>query len=78
MSPTIASAAGRPVLVTGGACGSRIIMGTLLTTLNRLKFGLDIAHAVDAERLDAQASPPTASGIGRSRSSPRDRHYRER
>jgi hypothetical protein len=53
-------------------------MGTLLTTLNRLKFGLDIAHAVDAERLDAQASPPTASGIGRSRSSPRDRHYRER
>ena len=57
MSPTIATAAGRPVLVTGGAGGSRIIMGTLLTTLNRLEFGLDIAHAVDAERIDAQVSP---------------------
>lgn len=57
MSPTIATAAGRPVLVTGGAGGSRIIMGTLFTTLNRLEFGLGVARAVDAERLDAQASP---------------------
>jgi gamma-glutamyltranspeptidase/glutathione hydrolase len=54
MSPTIATREGRPILVTGGAGGSRIIMGVLLTALNRLEFGLDIAHAVDAERLDAQ------------------------
>ena len=58
MSPTIVDR--RPdgrSLVTGGAGGSRIIMGALLTTLNRLEFSLDVAQAVDAERLDAQASP---------------------
>jgi gamma-glutamyltranspeptidase / glutathione hydrolase len=57
MSPTIATQNGRPIDVTGGAGGSRIIMGTLFSLLNRIEFGLDLAHAVDAERIDAQQAP---------------------
>jgi len=57
MSPTIAVSNGRPLIVTGGAGGSRIIMGALLAVLNRIEYGLDLGHAVDAERLDAQAAP---------------------
>ncbi len=57
MSPTIATENGRPIDVTGGAGGSRIIMGTLFSLLNRIEYGLDLAHAVDAERLDAQQAP---------------------
>ena len=29
-------------------------MGVVETVLNKLAFGLDLAHAVDAERIDAQ------------------------
>ena len=54
MSPTIVTRGGVPILVTGGAGGSRIIMGVVQTVLNRLDFGLDLAYAVDAERFDAQ------------------------
>jgi gamma-glutamyltranspeptidase/glutathione hydrolase len=57
MSPTIATEAGRPIVVTGGAGGSRIVMGALFTTLDRIEYGLDLAHSVDAERLDAQNAP---------------------
>jgi gamma-glutamyltranspeptidase / glutathione hydrolase len=57
MSPTIVVEDGRPVVVTGGAGGSRIIMGVLFTVLNRVEYGLDLPRAVDAERLDAQAAP---------------------
>jgi len=57
MSPTIAVSNGRPLVVTGGAGGSRIIMGAMLAVLNRIEFGLDLARAVDAERVDAQAAP---------------------
>jgi gamma-glutamyltranspeptidase / glutathione hydrolase len=32
-------------------------MGVTLSVINRLDFGLDIAHAVDAERIDAQQEP---------------------
>ncbi len=54
MSPSIVvGPSGRPVLVTGGAGGSRIIMGTLLSILNRIDYGLTVADAVDAERIDA-------------------------
>jgi gamma-glutamyltranspeptidase/glutathione hydrolase len=60
MSPTIATEAGRPIVVTGGAGGSRIIMGSLFTVLNRLEYGLDLAHSVDAERVDAQNAPEKA------------------
>ena len=57
MSPTIATEGGRPISATGGAGGSRIIMGTLFSLLNRIEYGLDLAHAVDAERIDAQQAP---------------------
>jgi gamma-glutamyltranspeptidase/glutathione hydrolase len=52
MSPTIVERDSRPVLVTGGAGGARIIEGTLLSIVNVLDNGMDLAHAVDAERLD--------------------------
>jgi gamma-glutamyltranspeptidase/glutathione hydrolase len=57
MSPIIATQGGTPIAVTGGAGGSRIVMGAFFTVLDRLEFGLDLAHAVDAERLDAQSAP---------------------
>ncbi len=57
MSPTIAVSNDRPLVVTGGAGGSRIIMGAMFAVLNRIEYGLDLAHAVDAERLDAQEAP---------------------
>jgi gamma-glutamyltranspeptidase/glutathione hydrolase len=56
MSPTIVAQAGEPVLATGGAGGSRIIMGALATILDTIDFGQDLPHAVDAERLDDQGS----------------------
>jgi gamma-glutamyltranspeptidase/glutathione hydrolase len=56
MSPTIVAQGGVPVLATGGAGGSRIIMGALETILDTIDFGQDLPHAVDAERLDDQGS----------------------
>ncbi|MDX6655744.1 MAG: gamma-glutamyltranspeptidase / glutathione hydrolase [Solirubrobacteraceae bacterium] len=56
MSPTIVAQAGVPVLATGGAGGSRIVMGALETILDTVDFGQDLPHAVDAERLDDQGS----------------------
>jgi gamma-glutamyltranspeptidase / glutathione hydrolase len=52
MSPTIVVARGRPVLVAGGAGGARIIMGVLTAVVDVVDYGADIAHAVDAERVD--------------------------
>jgi gamma-glutamyltranspeptidase / glutathione hydrolase len=52
MSPEMVVQGGQPVLVTGGAGGARIIMGVLLQVVNTVDFGLDLAHAVDAERFD--------------------------
>jgi gamma-glutamyltranspeptidase / glutathione hydrolase len=57
MSPTIVTQNGRPIDVTGGAGGSLIVMGTFFSVLNRVEYGLDLAHAVDAERIDAQQEP---------------------
>jgi gamma-glutamyltranspeptidase / glutathione hydrolase len=54
MSPTIVERDGRPILVTGAAGGARIIEGTLLSIVDVLDNGMDLAHAVDAERLDDQ------------------------
>ena len=54
MSPTIVVRDGRPALVAGAAGGARIIMGTLLQIVGTVDFGLDLAQAVDAERLDNQ------------------------
>lgn len=52
MAPVIVVEHKRPVLVGGGAGGARIIMGVLLGIVDAVDFGLDLAHAVDAERLD--------------------------
>ena len=53
MNPLIVTQAGRPLAVTGGAGGSRIIMGAFFAAFDRVEFGLPLAQAVDAERLDA-------------------------
>lgn len=56
MSPVIVARQGKPVLVVGGAGGPCIIMGVLQTIVNTIDFGLDVASAVDAERIDARCS----------------------
>ena len=43
---------GQPVAVLGGAGGPRIPMGVIMTGQNVMDFGLDLAHAIDAERLN--------------------------
>lgn len=43
---------GDPVAVLGGAGGPRIPMGVIMTAQNVMDFGLDLAHAIDAERLN--------------------------
>lgn len=48
----IITRAGRPVAVLGGAGGPRIPMGVIMTGQNVMDFGLDLAHAIDAERLN--------------------------
>ncbi|HEV2755012.1 MAG TPA: gamma-glutamyltransferase [Actinomycetota bacterium] len=48
----IITKAGRPVAVLGGAGGPRIPMGVIMTGQNVMDFGLDLAHAIDAERLN--------------------------
>ena len=65
MSPTIVVRDGEPVLVVGGSGGSQIIMGTLHAVVNTVDYGLDPAHAVDAERLDAQFPPELILEDGR-------------
>lgn len=51
----IVSRGGRPVAVLGGAGGPRIPMGVIMTGQNVMDFGLDLAHAIDAERLNEPA-----------------------
>ena len=60
MSPTIVVEDDRPILLTGGAGGSRIIMGVLETIVNRIDFGLTLPQAVDAERFDTQGTSTLA------------------
>ena len=56
MSPTIVVRGGRPVLVTGGAGGSLIIMGVVQAVLNTVEYGLDVPQAIDQERIDDQGT----------------------
>ena len=56
IAPTIVVQGGKPILVTGGAGGSRIIMGVLQTILGRVDFGLGLNQATDAERVDSQGT----------------------
>jgi gamma-glutamyltranspeptidase/glutathione hydrolase len=57
MSPTIVVDDGRPVLVLGAMGGPTIPLAVVQTIVNTVDFGLDLAHAVDAERADAQQCP---------------------
>src|SRR3954454_5371077 len=56
MSPTIVVRNRRPILVTGGAGGSRIIVGVFDAVFNMLEFGMDAPHALDAPRADDQGT----------------------
>ena len=48
----IISKRGEPVAVLGGAGGPRIPMGVIMTAQNLMDFRANLAHAIDAERLD--------------------------
>ena len=52
MAPTIVLHGRTPILVVGAAGGARIIMGVVQAVLGVVDFGRDLAHAVDAERID--------------------------
>ena len=56
MSPTIVVRKGKPILVTGGAGGSLIIMGVVQAVLNTVEYGLDLPQAVDWPRIDDQGT----------------------
>ena len=70
IAPIIASQGGRPVAVTGGAGGSQIIMGAFFAVFDRLEYGLDLPHAVDAERLDANEYPDKGIKLEQGRLAP--------
>jgi len=57
MTPTIVLKDERPLLVTGGAGGSRIITSVLQTVVNAVDFGMDIGAAVSAPRVHHQWLP---------------------
>jgi gamma-glutamyltranspeptidase/glutathione hydrolase len=65
IDPVIVSRAGRPVEVIGGAGGARIIEGVTLGIVQRIDFGRDLAHALDAPRLDAPGTEPVTIENGR-------------
>jgi gamma-glutamyltranspeptidase / glutathione hydrolase len=65
IDPVIVSRGGRPVEVIGGAGGARIIMGVTLGIVQRIDFHRDLAHAVDAPRLDAPGKEPVTIENGR-------------
>jgi gamma-glutamyltranspeptidase/glutathione hydrolase len=55
-SPTIVVRGGKPLMAVGGAGGSTIPMGVIQAIERVVDFREDIAHAVDAERVDARGS----------------------
>lgn len=50
---------GLPILAAGGAGGPRIVMGSTLAVVNTVDYGLDVARAIDAERVNA----PTPNAV---------------
>lgn len=62
MSPTIVVKAEQPVLVTGGAGSTAIILGVVQNILNVVDFNLDIFHAIDAPRVDGAGFTFTSCG----------------
>jgi gamma-glutamyltranspeptidase/glutathione hydrolase len=61
MTPTIVMKDGSPMLLSGGAGGSRIITGVLQVIVNVGDFGLNVQEAVDAPRLHHQWLPDELS-----------------
>ena len=61
-TPTIVVRNGKPVLVAGGSGGSSIPLGVIQTIVNMVAYRLDLAHAIDAERIEATLFAP-ALGI---------------
>jgi gamma-glutamyltranspeptidase/glutathione hydrolase len=57
MSPTIVVRDGRVAFVAGSNGGPRIITSVLLSLLNALDFGMDVAEAVSAPRFHHQWRP---------------------
>lgn len=55
-TPAIVMHRGVPVLVIGGGGSSTIPRGVVQSIVNFVDFGMDVAHAVDAERIDAVGS----------------------
>ena len=56
-SPTIVVRNGKPVMAVGGAGGPMIVMGVVNAIVGMVDFQLDVARAVDAERVDARGYP---------------------
>ena len=54
LSPTIVVGPDGRILSVGAAGGTAIPLAVVQTILNRIDFGLDLAHAVDAPRADAR------------------------
>lgn len=54
LSPTIVVAPDGRILSLGAAGGVSIPLAVVQTILNRIDFGMDLAHAVDAPRADAR------------------------
>jgi gamma-glutamyltranspeptidase/glutathione hydrolase len=65
IDPVIVSRAGRPVEAIGGAGGARIIEGVTLGIVQKIDFDRDLAHALDAPRLDAPGAEPVTIENGR-------------
>jgi gamma-glutamyltranspeptidase/glutathione hydrolase len=59
MTPAIVAKDGRTVLVTGSPGGPRIISTVLLTIINRIDYGMNVAQAVSAPRVHHQWVPDT-------------------
>jgi gamma-glutamyltranspeptidase/glutathione hydrolase len=53
-SPTIVVKSGKPVLVVGASGGATIPLGVVQAIVNVAAFGLDVAHAIDAGRIEAR------------------------
>jgi gamma-glutamyltranspeptidase/glutathione hydrolase len=51
-SPTIVVRRGKPILVTGGAVFTHILMGTALSVSNVIDFDMNVAEAIDAARIN--------------------------
>ena len=61
MSPTVVVRDGRVAFVAGSNGGPRIITSVLLSVLNALDFGMDVAEAVSAPRFHHQWLPDRVS-----------------